>query len=93
MRPQVPAWGGSLVELLITPAVTVQGAGLCGTILKSRIAEDLSGGAAREIVSEMVVVWEIPPPLAFTVIVDVPTVSRAAGTEGQRRTAGTRSSD
>ena len=27
------------------------------------------------IVSEMVVVWEIPPPLAFTVIVDVPTVA------------------
>jgi len=29
----------------------------------------------EEIVSEMVVVWEIPPPLAFTVIVDVPTVA------------------
>jgi len=53
-----------------------QGAGLVEPFLKSRIAEDLSGGAARgNRQRDGKWLWEIPPPLAFTVIVDVPTVA------------------
>ena len=52
------------------------GRGICRPIFKSGIAQDLRGRAASEVtVSETVVLWETPPPLALIVTVEVPVVA------------------
>ena len=72
----MPLCGGSLAELLTTPVVTVQGAGLAEPFSNPglpRICVVVPPPAVTE--SEIVVVWVIPPPLAVTVTFDVPVVA------------------
>jgi hypothetical protein len=68
-------WGGSLVELLITPLVTVHGTGLVDPFSNPGLPRICVVVPPVVIVSEMVVLCETPPPLALIVIVDVPAAA------------------
>jgi len=63
------------VELLITPLVTVQGAGLVDPFSNPGLPRIWVVVPPEVIVSETVVLCETPPPLALMVIVEVPAAA------------------
>jgi hypothetical protein len=63
------------VELLMTPLVTVQGAGFVDPFSNPGLPRICVVVPPEVIVSETVVLWETPPPLALMVIVDVPAAA------------------
>ena len=60
---------------MMTPAVTLQGAGFVEPFSNPGLPRICVVVPPEVTVSEIVVLCEMPPPLAFTVIVDVPTVA------------------